>query len=384
MTELLRPFSGYIPESSFGPRVVGPPSATLTTEQKAEASADPWSFRFTAGRKAGCSQKEAMEWLENAVHDRVLLPIGPAVVVYRQERDEFTATGILCDLSLAAYRSGRVKRHEKTITKTQNKMARYMRTTRVYGNPPVTAIPRNQALAEAMAGHASRDPDSSFATVDGIAHDLWVVGGRDATELCEFIDSDLYITDGHHRLAAASLVADEEGSADARIPVGVFSGDEFRLEAFARCVFDSELDVDHAIEAIRSELVLEEVTSEQAAPRSRHEFGARIGNRYFRMSMPPDRIPGDHHSSLNTNLLQELVLAPVFGIDKPRQDKRLKFAPDLGRGREACPDADAWFLPFPLEVTDVVRVADAGQAMPPKSTRFVPKLPSGLVIRPIG
>lgn len=384
MTELLRPLSGFIPASPFGSRVVGPPGATLTAEQRSAAAADPWSFRFSAGRKTGCSREEAIEWIEAAVTEGVLVPIVSSTLVYSQEREDFTATGLIGDLSLSAYESGRVKRHEKTITKTQDRMAKYMRRTRVYGNPPVTAMPRDAAPTDEMARHADREPDSSFTTVDGIAHRLWVVDGAEAAELCRLITSDLYITDGHHRLSSASLVAAEEGRANSHIPVGVFPADEFRLEAFARCVFDRHLDAENALARLRSEdLELEEVPSNAAAPRSRYEFGARVGDRYLRIRVPPHRVPNDHHSSLNTKLLQDLILRPIFGIEKPRRDKRLKFAPDLADGREACSDADAWFLPFPLKVEDVTKIADAGKTMPPKSTRFIPKLPSGLVIRPI-
>src|SRR5207245_2069797 len=37
----------------------------------------------------------------------------------------------------------------------------------------------------------------------------------------------------------------------------------------------------------------------------------------------------------------------------------------------------------PTKVEQVFAVADAGDVMPPKSTYFVPKVPSGLVLRPI-
>ena len=37
----------------------------------------------------------------------------------------------------------------------------------------------------------------------------------------------------------------------------------------------------------------------------------------------------------------------------------------------------------PTKVEQVFAVADAGDAMPPKSTYFVPKVPSGLVLRPL-
>jgi uncharacterized protein (DUF1015 family) len=37
----------------------------------------------------------------------------------------------------------------------------------------------------------------------------------------------------------------------------------------------------------------------------------------------------------------------------------------------------------PTKVEQVFAVADAGDVMPPKSTYFIPKVPSGLVLRPL-
>ncbi|HEY5890065.1 MAG TPA: DUF1015 family protein [Acidimicrobiia bacterium] len=383
MTDLLQPFIGYIPASDFGRRVVGPPSVTLTDDQKAAATGDPLSFRQSAGRKAGCSSDVARSWLGELLNDGVLLETGPGVVVYRQEAGDFAAQGVIADVSLDAYRAGGVKRHEKTIAKTQRKMAEYMRTTRLYGNPAVTAFPPKSEVEAAINGHTSRKATSTFTTVDGIIHHLWHVGGDAAYELCRHIDTDLYITDGHHRLAAAALVASEEGHPEARIPVGVFSANEFRLRSFARCITDPELDTTATITELQRGFKLEEVAIDEAFPRSRYEFGVKIRDEYFRLRIPDDQIPTDLYGTLNTNLIQDLILGPVFGITHPRLDKRLRFVANLDDLDESCEKADAWFLPFPLELSDVMTIANSDRTMPAKSTWFAPKLPSGLVIRPL-
>lgn len=379
MPGMLQPFVGYIPASSFAPRVVGPPRALLSDEHRDSARRDPLSFRYVGGRKAGSSREEAAAWLRDCRTRGVLRPIGPAVIVYRQDR---AATGLLADLSLSAYVSGQVKRHEKTIARTQRKMAEYMRMTRVYGNPPVTAVRSNQDFEAALSELSERPPDEAFETVDGALHELWVVDGVAAETLCRLIIAPIYITDGHHRLAAASIVALEEGRDDARLPVGVFPAGELRLASFARCIVDPDIDADRVVAMLESGLEIDEVAADRARPEARYEFGARILDRYFRLRIPPALIPDDPHASLNTNLLQELVLRPVLGIENSRTDSRLAFAAAVGDA-EPCAQADAWFLPYPLTASDVMTVADSGQTMPPKSTWFAPKLPSGLMIRHI-
>lgn len=383
MSVLVRPMAGYIPTSEFGGRVTGPPRAFLTDEQRAAARVDPLSFRFTAGRKAGCSEAEALAWIEDAVATGALKPFDHGLVVYRQTNDDLTATGVVGDLSLAAYARGDVKRHERTVVPTQRRMATYMRTTRVYGNPAVTAFRSRPELETAISQRTRTEPDSVFTTVDGNTHHLWVVEGDDAERLGAAISPPLYIVDGHHRLASAALVASDEGRDDARLPVGVFAAGQLSLKAFARCIDDPTIDPEGVVAALGETLSIEKVGQEEARPRDPLEFGARIGEHHYRVLVPPALSGSDHHQSLNTNLLQRLVLGPVFGIEDSRSDGRLRFVADLGDVEEACSGADAWFLPYPLQVTDVMTVADSDQTMPPKSTWFAPKLPSGLVIRPL-
>ena len=84
--------------------------------------------------------------------------------------------------------------------------------------------------------------------------------------------------------------------------------------------------------------------------------------------------------------LQERLLAPLLGIDDPRTSTRISFVGGI-RGTdelERLVDAGAAvaFSMPPTSVLDLMEVADIGEVMPPKSTWFEPKLPSGLVIHP--
>lgn len=381
VSALLQPFTGYVPTSTFAHRVVGPPTSMLSAAQRRAARNDPLSFRYAVGRGAGSSQTEAVEWLAECRNQGVLRPVGPVVFVYRQSDGDLAVTGIVADLSLSAYNSGQVKRHEKTIAKTERKMADYVRTTRIYGNPVALAHRPHAGVDAIVAAHTGRDAATTFTTADGLSHQLWGVEGDEAEELCRGFSNVLYITDGHHRLAAASLVALEEGRMDARLPVGLFSAEDLMLRSFARCVADPGFDAKIVIDRLRSEHRMEEVSDLEARPRVRLEFGVKIRGRHFRLQIDRHNIPDDPYNSLDVNLLQSLILGPVFGITDPRRDKRLRFVADLPKGSQTDINCDAWLLPLPATVSDVMAVADSGRFMPPKSTWFAPKLPSGLVIR---
>jgi uncharacterized protein (DUF1015 family) len=95
--------------------------------------------------------------------------------------------------------------------------------------------------------------------------------------------------------------------------------------------------------------------------------------------------PADAIGSLDVSILQDQLLAPVLQIMDVRTDRRIDFiggargAAELERLVDSGKAAVAFSL-YPVSVADLMRVADAGAIMPPKSTWFEPKLRDGLLI----
>jgi uncharacterized protein (DUF1015 family) len=75
-----------------------------------------------------------------------------------------------------------------------------------------------------------------------------------------------------------------------------------------------------------------------------------------------------------------VVLGPLFGITDPRTDHRLHYVAGGQSVDPAHHHCVACFLLHPASVADVMRVADAGMVMPPKSTWFEPKVRGGLFV----
>ena len=86
---------------------------------------------------------------------------------------------------------------------------------------------------------------------------------------------------------------------------------------------------------------------------------------------------------LDVALLQQHVLAPVFGIDDPRTSKRIEFIGGIRGTDELEKRVDSGefacaFSLFPTGIGDLMTIADSGGIMPPKSTWFEPKLRDGM------
>ena len=82
------------------------------------------------------------------------------------------------------------------------------------------------------------------------------------------------------------------------------------------------------------------------------------------------------------------MLGPILKIKDPRTDDRIDFVGGI-RGlkeleRRAESDMKIAFSVHPVEISDLMDVADDGKVMPPKSTWFEPKLGSGLFMHRLG
>ena len=121
-----------------------------------------------------------------------------------------------------------------------------------------------------------------------------------------------------------------------------------------------------------------------ASPSAPGNVSMFFDGRWIGLSWKTDS-SADPVARLDVSVLQDRLLAPVLGIADPRTSKRVDFVGGI-RGTEELEErvktgrAAVAFSMFPVTVTQLMDIADAGQIMPPKSTWFEPKLRSGLFI----
>ena len=126
------------------------------------------------------------------------------------------------------------------------------------------------------------------------------------------------------------------------------------------------------------------VTDGHATPRRRGEVAMYLDGRWHSIALgeaPSGLTPAER---LDVSRLQDTILAPLLGIGDVRTDKRIDF---VGGGRGSAElqalvnsgKASVAFSMYPVSVTDLMAISDAGGIMPPKSTWFEPKLRDGLL-----
>ncbi len=96
-------------------------------------------------------------------------------------------------------------------------------------------------------------------------------------------------------------------------------------------------------------------------------------------------LSGSISGTLDVSILQDFLFNPILGIDDQRTNQNIDFIGGIRGTRELerlvkQGGASAAFTFYPVSVEELMKISDAGEIMPPKSTWFEPKLRDGLLI----
>jgi uncharacterized protein (DUF1015 family) len=236
-----------------------------------------------------------------------------------------------------------------------------------------------------------------FTASDGIQHTIWRV--PDPVRFVQaFRDVPLlYIADGHHRAASASRAraelkaqsAGHTGDEEYNFFLTVlFPDDQLQILPYNRVVKDlNGMSVEEFLSSVRNNF---DVTDDaDPSPATRGSWSMYLQGRWYGLKLAANAtLPEGIVSSLDVSVLQDRLLDPILGIKDIRTDKRIDFVGGL-RGTAELErlvnegKAAVAFSLFATTVDDLLRVSDAGEVMPPKSTWFEPKLRDGLLIHGI-
>jgi uncharacterized protein (DUF1015 family) len=243
------------------------------------------------------------------------------------------------------------------------------------------------AIATGCAGEPVLEADG-----DGIHQTVWALSGEAADALIVAMgDRPLYVTDGHHRLAAAVEALHRNPGIDGSHPLQwtqavLFPDAEMQVLAAHRRVGDrtgrSTEDLIAALSAVGHLTPCTDVA--EARPNGSGAVGIYVAGRWFSMDLPA--ASGDRAvDRLDVSRLQDSILAPVLAITDPGSDPMIDYVPEpvgIDSLIERC-DADQWigFVLHPTSVAEMMAVADEDGLMPPKSSYFEPKPLSGVFVR---
>jgi uncharacterized protein (DUF1015 family) len=359
----------------------------------------------------GAAEKLA-EWERSGVLAR---EDEPAIWVLRQDYtapdgSARTRTGFFARVRVEDYGPGRIRPHERTHPGPKEDRLRLTRATRANLSPIFSLFPdAGGAATETLAQATSGQPFAEATDHEGTHNTLWRVADPESIAALQaaLADAELLIADGHHRYETARAYADEVGGEGDHRYVLMFlvSLDDPGLLIFPTHRMltglkdDSEKQLairDVARRDFEIEMLDDTRELEPPADGNRVTFGYMDSflRRPVRLTLKDQSIADEAlvgmpepYRRLDTAVLEALVLRGALGMseDDISHLRGLDYSKNLDDAIERVESgaADAGFFMRATRVEQVREVAAAGESMPPKSTYFFPKVPTGLVFNPL-
>jgi uncharacterized protein (DUF1015 family) len=390
---LVAPFAGerYAAEERLSELIAPPYDVIAPAEREVFAARDRCNIvhvTLPEGRPNGYAGAGKMlaKWRAEGVLRR---DPQPCVYVLQQEfvtpdGRERVRTGVIAGVHVEPYERGRVRPHERTHRgPREDRLALARATGAMLETIFLLARDDRGHLRRRLDGVTRHEPTAT-AELHGVGVGLWRVGGVQAREIAHVAgEGSLYIADGHHRFETANAYRAEQPAAE-RVPALIVPVSDPGLVVLPthRLVTGNPVDpaallrrweARYAVEPREPELGPQGVLE---GLRGRFPSAAVIlpDGRLFVLCA---REPTD---DLEIAVIERDVVQPLR--DAAGADGAIGYSADAGEvfdavGRQA---AAAGVLVRPTPVERVLQTADAGGVLPPKSTYFVPKVPSGLVI----
>ncbi|TMK66904.1 MAG: DUF1015 domain-containing protein [Actinobacteria bacterium] len=320
-----------------------------------------------------------------------------------------TRRGFLCRVRVEDYGPGRIRPHERTQPGPKEDRLRLTRATRANLSPIFSLFPDPEGAAWAALepASASNVPFGSATDAEGTTTTIWRCADEAAIATVRDLlsDRELLIADGHHRYETARVYADEVGGEGEhrytlmflcsmsdpgltvlpthRLLTGVDDGRRDALRAALEASFDTTPVERDAL-----------APSDANDPKVSFGYLDAFERRPMRLTLRDpgiaDRVlPGrsSAYRHLDTALLEALILKEALGMseDDIARQAGVSYANRAADAVAAVESgrADAAFLLRATPVEQVRAVAEAGESMPPKSTFFHPKVPTGLLFNPL-
>ena len=319
-----------------------------------------------------------------------------------------TRRGFFARVRVEEYGPGRIRPHERTHPGPKEDRLNLTRATRANMSPIFSLFSDPEAKAwSALEPFTREEPWGEATDEDGTHNRLWriedpeaIAAVQDATR-----EAELLIADGHHRYETARVYADEVGGDGEHryVLMNLVAMEDEGLTVFPthRLVRDTTPETQEALAAaLREHFEITELPSTAELPPALGDGPLEMGyldahfKRPFRLALKSQAIADrvldgfpEPYRRLDTAVLEALLLKGPLGLTDDDIDHQhgLTYSrtDDEAVAMVEGGEVDLAFFLRPNPVGQVQEIAATGVNMPPKSTYFFPKVPTGLLFNPL-
>ncbi len=405
---IVRPFKGLRPPVEIASRLASFPYDVINSEEAREiAKGNPQSFLHI--NKPEIDLEPNINLYDQKVYDKavenfkmfqekgwLVRDAEECFYIYKQVMEGRTQIGLMCCCSAQEYWEGKIKRHEFTRKVKEEDRLKHVDLTNCNAGPVFLTYPARDSIDSLINQIVKTTPEVDFTSEDGIQHVLWVVKDKSFNSKIteEFAQVPaLYVADGHHRTQAAARIAkvrseknpNHTGNEEYNFFLSVvFPHNHLYIMDYNRAVIDlNGLSEAEFIAKVEEKFSVEK--QDYKKPSAMNTFGMYLKGTWYKLTARTGSFDAnDPVNSLDVAIMQNNLLNPILGIGDPRTDNRIDFIGGIRGVKELERIVDngkfsVAFAMFPTSIEQLMKIADSGEVMPPKSTWFEPKLRSGMV-----
>jgi uncharacterized protein (DUF1015 family) len=323
-----------------------------------------------------------------------------------------TRHGFFAAVRVEDYGPGRIRPHERTHPGPKEDRLRLTRATSTNLSPifSLYSDPEQRAWG-ALAPALDAPPWGELTDEDGTRHRLWRIADPEAIATVQdaLRAAELLIADGHHRYETARVYAEEIGGEGPHryVLMNLVALEDEGLTVFPTHrlltgLKDDQAKVERLTATLRELFDFEPIERDQLrppdvdgplTPLTMGYIDSHFGQP-FRMILKDQAIAEraladqpEPYRRLDTAVLEKLILEGALGMteDDVAHLRGLGYARTDDEALQLVLDGtyDAAFFLRGTPVEQVREIAAAGVNMPPKSTYFFPKVPTGLLFNPL-
>ncbi len=407
---VFKPFKAWRPLPELADKVASKPYDVLSSQEaRIEAAGNELSFLHVGKPEIDLPEDiylydervylKAKENLDKLIQNKVLVEDQqPNFYLYAQTMDGRTQYGFVGLASVDDYWNDVIKKHEKTRKDKEEDRANHVRYTNSHSGPIFLTFRDNNILQTIIDKYSKTTPNTNIITNDNIRHQVWLIDNNEDIHTIQNTFAEmpnLYVADGHHRSAAAAIVGRERREANPNhtgdeeynfFLAVAFPASHLKILDYNRVVKDlNGLTNDEFLSKLNQHFKVVE-TCCRFKPEQKGHYGMYLDGKWYALKANPELLNNpDPIDSLDVSILQKYVLSDILGIHDPRTDKRIDFVGGIRGLTELEKRVDSGemkiaFALYPTSIDELIKIADAGKIMPPKSTWFEPKLRDGLFV----
>lgn len=298
--------------------------------------------------------------------------------------------------ALRLYQEGRgiVRPHERTFPKAKTDRLKLLRATRTNTSPVFGLFADDKgAVASALEAWMVRGPARlvADARAGDERHMVWALDDRPVAEklTAALKDQRVYIADGHHRyetglaylkeeIEAAKIDFDEDSTHFTLAYLCALDDPGLRIFGTHRVIRGADAAIDEIVQRNFATAVIDRGALGDTQPGI---VLARDG-RFTELTPKPEldlsAMP-ESWRTLPVAQAEELLIEPARKLGG-----EVTYEHDVEKAIDAARDGATTVLLRAVEAETLKKVADSWERLPQKATYFYPKVPAGLVLRPLG